>query len=112
VQAASSAAKRSAAVAGLLSTAAFNIKAAVGPTLAQRLPAATDIHWKLMVLHYDGPEHVDTVFQLREELSHRCHFTSQQKSTVPACVIRPGLELAKACLLDGTARQLELVKDV
>ena len=65
-----------------------------------------------MILHYDGPEHVDTVFQLREELSHRCHSTLQQKSTVPACVIRPGLELAKACLLVGTARRLELAEDV
>ncbi len=72
---------------------------------------STDIHWKLMVLHYDGPEHVDTVFQLREELSHWCHST-WQKSTMPACMIRPGPERVKACLLDGAARQLEPAEDV
>ena len=65
-----------------------------------------------MVLHYNGPEHVDTVFQLREELSYRCHSTSQQKSTMPACVIRPGLEPAEACLLDVTAKQFEPAEDI
>ena len=49
----------------------LDMRTAVGPTLARQTPVTAEIHWKLMMLHYDGPEHVDAVFRLRGELSHR-----------------------------------------
>ena len=50
-----------------------DMRAAVGQTLSGQtsVTAEETIHWKLMILHYDGSEHVDAVFRLREELSHR-----------------------------------------
>ena len=56
-----------------LAAPSLDLRAAVGPALARQLPATAEVHWKLMVLHYDGPEHADAVFRLRDELSRRWH---------------------------------------
>ena len=49
----------------------LDMKAVVGPTLAHQSHTLVEVHWKLMLLHYVGTEHVDAVFRLREELSSR-----------------------------------------
>ena len=49
----------------------LDMKAVVGPTLACQSHMAAEVHWKLMLLHYGGTEHVDAVLRLREALSSR-----------------------------------------